>query len=134
LYKRVLLDILSGGDMGRPTKLPGIWGALAETLTVSGLAEALDSNPRSINNWAHNVAAIPAVTSGRLLDLCLDLDVPPIVYRNADRVLVGCTHEGWVTWGEGGYARRTRYLGSVEDLVGPSPETTRQARKTGWRW
>ncbi len=120
--------------MGRPTNMPGIWCALAEALTVSGLAEALGSNSRSINNWAHNICTIPAVTSGRLADLCAEHGVVPVVYHDAERRLVASTWEGWVTWGERGYARRERYLGSVEDLVGPSTETTRQARKTGWRW
>ena len=126
--------------MARPTTLPGIWAPLAGTLGVSGLAEALDTNTRTLNNWANNASAMPAVASGLLADLCAAHGVTPIVYQhpNLANGYVASTHEGWVMWacglGQYGYPRRRRYMGHMEGLVGPSPEILCLARTHGWPW
>ena len=126
--------------MARPTNLPGIMGNLAAILGVAGLAEALSTNTRTLNNWARNVSPMPAIEAGLLAQLCEEHGITPIVYQHPGLAngYVASTPEGWVmwTWGLGryGYPRRRRYMGHLEGLVGPSPEILCLARTHGWPW
>ncbi len=108
--------------MGRPSTLPGILGALAAILGVSGIAEALGSNPRTVNNWANNVSAMPAIEAGLLADLCREHQVTPMLYTHPEipNGYVASIPDGWVMWGHGldhyGYPSRRRYLEQLEGL------------------
>ena len=73
--------------MARPATLPGIWGALAAPLGVSGLAETLGTNPRTLNNWARNVSPVPAIEAGLLADLCEAHGVRFVDVTTASRTL-----------------------------------------------
>lgn len=126
--------------MARPTTLPGIWGALAAPLGVSGLAEALDTNTRTLNNWANNMTAMPAVASGLLSDLCKEHGIAPMLYThpNLANGYVASTPEGWVMWVWGlppyGYGKRHRYAGHLVGLVPANREVLIMARTHGWPW
>lgn len=126
--------------MARPPKLPGIWGALAAPLGVSGLAEALHTNPRTLNNWANNKTPMPAIEAGLLADLCKEHGVEPKLFThpNIANGYVANTPEGWVMWTWGmppnGYAKRNRYMGHMEGLVPANKEVLVMARLHGWPW
>lgn len=124
--------------MARPTTLPGIWAPLAGTLGVSGLAEALDTNTRTLNNWANNVSAMPAIEAGLLADLCAARGVQPMLYShpNLPRAWVASTPDGWVMWpwGAGLWAQRRRYLGHMVGLVPADKGDVLSARLHGWPW
>jgi hypothetical protein len=126
--------------MARPTTLPGIMAPLAGGLGVSGLAEALTTNPRTLNNWANNISAMPAIEAGLLADLCKERNVTPMLYThpNLANGYVASTPEGWVMWTWGlppaGYAKRSRYIGHLEGLVPAGSEVLCMARTHGWPW
>lgn len=122
--------------MARPTTLPGIMGPMAETMGVQALAEALTTNPRTLNNWARNISPMPAIEAG----LLADLGAAPQLYThpNIANGYVASTPEGWVMWTWGlppaGYGRRRRYMGHLEGLVPAGPEVLCMARTHGWPW
>jgi hypothetical protein len=122
--------------MGRSPKLPGIFAPLADVLGVAGLADALGSNPRTLNNWARNLSAMPAIEAARLRELCVARGVAPLLYThpNLANGYIASTPDGWVmwTWGIGAYARRTRYRGHLEGLIPADAGVLILARMHGW--
>ena len=121
-------------------------GALAGLLSVSGLAEALGANPRTMHNWATNKSAMPAVAAGLLADLAKTHRVAPMLYThpNLANGYVASTPDGWVmwtwgtwgTWGIGpyGYPNRRRYMGHTKGLIPAGSEVLCLARTHGWHW
>lgn len=103
--------------MGRPPTLPGIWGTLAEAISVSGLAKALGTNPRTLYNWANNKSPMPAIESGKLAEICRELKVQNQLFACIDPVkFVESTPEGWVEW-KYDYGERKRYTGFINNLL-----------------
>ena len=126
--------------MSRPTTLPGLLGALAGVLGVAETATALNSNPRTLHNWATNKSAMPAIEAGLLADLCNTHSLKPLLYTHPGLAngYVASTPEGWVMWTWGlppyGYGRRRRYMGHTEGLVPAGSEVLCMARTHGWPW
>ena len=127
--------------MARPTTLPGIWTPLAASFGgVAPLAEALGTNTRTLNNWANNISAMPAIESGRLAYMCQAHLVTPKLYAHPGlpNSYVASTHEGWVMWtcglGPYGYPMRRRYQGRLEGLVPADAGMLVSARTHGWPW
>jgi hypothetical protein len=115
-------------------------GALAADLGVTGLAEALSTSTRTLNNWANNVSAISGIEAGLLADLCRERGVTPMLYThpNLPNGYVANTSEGWVMWGFGldtyGYPSRRRYRGHLVGLVPADAGVLVSARTHGWPW
>ena len=109
-------------------------------LGVSGLAEALGTNPRTLNNWARNISPMPAVEAGLLADICAARSITPMLYThpNLANGYVASTPEGWVCWVWGlppyGYSKRRRYMGHLAGLVPATSEDLCLARTHGWPW
>lgn len=124
--------------MSRPTTLPGLLGALAGLLGVSGLSNALGTNPRTLHNWATNKSAMPAVEAGLLADLAKVHGVMPMLYTHPGLPTgyLASTHEGWLMFGArlGGWAQRSRYRGHTEGLVPVDAAVLLCARGHGWPW
>ena len=120
--------------MARPSTLPGIMAPLAAILGVSHLAERLDASTRTLNNWATNASAMPAIEAGLLDELCHFHNIEEILYTHPKfaKMFVASTHEGWVVWNWAGYGLRRRYRGPLEGLVLAEEDMWRLASSHGW--
>lgn len=124
--------------MSYHTKLPGIWGALAGVLGVSGLATALDSNPRTLHNWATNKSAVPAIAADRAAGLCEAIKITPLLYTHPYLTdgYVASTPSGWLTFARstGSWPQRRRYMAPAVALNLADDGDLLSARAYGWPW
>jgi hypothetical protein len=98
--------------MGAPLKLPGILGALAESMGgFQYLATGSGIPVRTLRQWAHNQRATDAILAHtRLAPLCEALRVRPITYRAPGGEEVVSTPYGWITGNE-------RWMGDPAELA-----------------
>lgn len=122
--------------MANRITLPGILGAAAEKLGVSGFAKEVGTTPRTLYNWATNRSPTPGIPALRIAEICSRLCLKPMLYRmpgGGKRDCIASTPQGWIASPFTGQGVR-RYSSVVDD---PAPATAfllAEALEFGWPW